>query len=160
MLDVACGSGRHVRLLAQMGFGVTGVDRDSAAVEPLAGIAEIVVADIENAPWPLAGRRFDAVVVTNYLCRALLSTLHESLADGGLLIYETFADGHQHIGRPSRPTFLLERGELLVGFAGLHVLAFEDGLLADPPRRVQRLAAVHASVTTRPATGWPLGVEG
>jgi hypothetical protein len=32
-----------------------------------------VVADIEGGPWPLAGRRFDAVVVTNYLWRPLLA---------------------------------------------------------------------------------------
>ena len=160
VLDVACGSGRHVRLLAEMGLDVTAVDRDAAAVEPLRGIAEVVVADIENGPWPFAGRRFDAVVVTNYLWRALLPTLRESLEDGGLLLYETFADGQQHIGRPCRPAFLLERGELLRAFAGLPVLAFEDGLLADPPRRVQRLAALQATATMLPATGWPLGAEG
>jgi hypothetical protein len=38
-----------------------------------ASVAEVVVADIEGGPWPLAGRRFDAVVVTNYLWRPLLA---------------------------------------------------------------------------------------
>jgi SAM-dependent methyltransferase len=142
VLDVACGSGRHLRWLAQQGFAVTGVDRDAAAVEPLRGLAEIVVADIENAAWPLAGRRFDAVVVTNYLWRALLPTLRESLSPGGVLIYETFADGQQTIGKPSNPNFLLQPGELLAAFAGLRVVAYEDGREAAPERCVQRLAAV------------------
>jgi SAM-dependent methyltransferase len=138
VLDVACGSGRNLRWL------LTGVDRDEAAVAPLRQRAEIVVADIEGGPWPLAGRRFDAIVVTNYLWRALLPTLRDSLAEGGVLIYETFALGQQTIGKPSNPDFLLQPGELLAAFEGLHVVAFEDGFETSPERFVQRLAAVHA----------------
>jgi SAM-dependent methyltransferase len=149
VLDLACGSGRHVRLLAEAGFAVTGVDRDEAAVAPLRGLARIVVADLEGAPWPLPGERFDGIVVTNYLWRPLLPVLAESLAEGGVLIYETFAHGQQSIGRPSRPEFLLQPGELLRAFAGLRVVAFEDGFEAAPPapaeRFVQRLVAVRES---------------
>lgn len=142
VLDLACGSGRHLRWLASRGLAVTGVDRDAEAVAPLRPLAEIVVADIENGPWPLAGRRFDAVVVTNYLWRARFPDILASLADDGVLVYETFADGHQALGRPSRPDFLLQRGELLRVCAGLQVVAFEDGRLEDPPREVQRIVAV------------------
>ena len=145
VLDVACGSGRHVRWLAGQGFAVTGIDRDAAATEPLRDVAEIVVADLEAAPWPLPGRRFGAVVVTNYLWRPLWPALRASLNDGGVLVYETFAHGQHLIGRPSRPDFLLQPGELLQVFAGLHVVAYEDGLEADPLRRVQRLVAVAGS---------------
>ena len=145
VLDVACGSGRHVRWLAGQGFAVTGIDRDAAATEPLRDLAEIVVADLETAPWPLPGRRFDAVVVTNYLWRPLWPALRAALADGGVLVCETFAHGQHLIGRPSRPDFLLQPGELLQVFAGAHVVAFEDGLEADPLRRVQRLVAVAGS---------------
>ncbi len=145
-LDLACGSGRHLRWLAAQGFRVTGVDRDAAALAPLAAVAEVVVADIESGPWPLGDRRFDAVVVTNYLWRPLLPRIAGALADDGVLLYETFASGQQLIGRPSRPEFLLEPGELLAAFAGLRVVAFEDGFEQPPggaaPRFVQRLAAV------------------
>ena len=65
VLDVACGSGRHLRWFAGGGWRVTGVDRDAEALAPLAPLAAAVVADIENGPWPFTGRRFDAVVVTN-----------------------------------------------------------------------------------------------
>jgi SAM-dependent methyltransferase len=142
VLDVACGSGRHVRWLATQGLKVTGVDRHEDAVAPLRGLAEIVVADLEGAPWPLPDRRFDAVVVANYLWRPLWPALRAALAPGGVLIYETFADGQQLIGKPSRPDFLLQPGELLRACAGLRVVAFEDGFEAAPARYVQRIAAV------------------
>lgn len=145
VLDVACGSGRHVRWFATLGHAVTGVDRDAAAVQPLRAMADIVVADIENGPWPLAGRRFDAVVVTNYLWRPLLPTLLDSLAEGGVLVYETFADGQQSVGKPSNPDFLLAPGELLQAARSLRIVAYEDGFVDPPARFVQRITAVRPS---------------
>lgn len=156
VLDVACGSGRHVRWFAGRGCRVTGVDRDAAAVEPLKALAELVVADIENGPWPLGGRGFDAVVVTNYLWRPLLPTLVASVAPGGVLIYETFALGNETVGKPSRPDFLLRPGELLAAAAGLRVIGYEDGFLHEPDRFVQRLAAVREAATSPVAPRYPL----
>jgi SAM-dependent methyltransferase len=152
VLDVACGSGRHVRWLAAQGFKVTGLDRDVLATLPLRDGAEIINADIETGPWPLPGRQFDAVVVTHYLWRPLWPHLLAALADGAVLIYETFADGQQHIGRPSRPEFLLQAGELLRLSAGLRVVAFEDGMEGAPgtasARVVQRIVAARCSPMT------------
>ena len=142
VLDVAAGSGRHTTWLAARGHVVTALDRDAAAMAALGDVAEVVVADIEAAPWPLPGRRFDAVVVTNYLWRPLLATLKAAMAEGGVLLYETFAVGNEAVGRPARPDFLLARGELLGVGAGLRIVAYEDGFLANPDRYVQRLAAV------------------
>ncbi len=156
LLDVACGGGRHVRWFAQRGCRVTGVDRDAAAVAPLKGIAEIVAADIENGPWPLAGRRFDAMVVTNYLWRPLWPALRASLAEGGVLVYETFTAGNETVGRPSNPDFLLRPGELLQLAAGLRVVAFEDGFLAGPERFVQRIAAVREGPASTAPARYPL----
>jgi SAM-dependent methyltransferase len=140
VLDVACGSGRHVRWFAERGCRVTGVDRDAAAIESLREFGEMVVADIEHGPWPFAGRRFDAVIVTNYLWRPLLPAIVDSV--GTLLIYETFAQGNERYGRPSNPDFLLRPGELLAATAGLRVVAYEEGYLDSPPRIVQRVTAV------------------
>jgi SAM-dependent methyltransferase len=151
VLDLACGSGRHLRWLAAQGFALTGVDRDAAALATLQGLGELITADIESGPWPLDGRHFDAVVVTNYLWRPLLPLVRAALADGGVLIYETFAQGHERWGRPSRPDFLLRPGELLQAFAGLRVVAFEDGFEASGPRQVQRLAAVLEAPPAAPA---------
>ena len=156
VLDVACGSGRHVRWFAQRGCRVTAVDRDAAALGPLADVAETVVADIENGPWPFTGRRFDAVVVTNYLWRPLLPTLLESVAERGVLICETFARGNETVGKPSNPDFLLQPGELLQAAASLRIVAFEDGFLTPPERFVQRIAAVREVAASGPPARYRL----
>ena len=148
VLDVACGMGRHLRWFAARGHAVVGVDRDPAAAQA-GGNALVVLADIENGPWPFAGQRFDAVIVTNYLWRALLPTIVGSVADGGVLIYETFAAGNETVGKPSRPDFLLQPGELLQACGGLHVVAYENGFLEAPERFVQRIVALRK----RPADG-------
>jgi SAM-dependent methyltransferase len=164
VLDVACGHGRHVRWFEALGHPVTGVDRAEDALAGLSGLAETVLADIENSPWPLlqAGqlRQFDAVVVTNYLWRPLLQTLADSVKPGGLLIYETFATGNATVGRPSNPDFLLQPGELLARFAAWRVVGFEDGFLSQPERFVQRLCAVRPGgpVAAQPRR-YPLSLE-
>ncbi|WP_280150866.1 class I SAM-dependent methyltransferase [Piscinibacter sp. XHJ-5] len=142
VLDVACGSGRHVRWFAARGCRVTAVDRDAAALAALSDIAETVVADIESGPWPFAGRRFGAVIVTNYLWRPLLPAIVAAVDEGGVLIFETFARGNETVGRPSNPDFLLRPGELLAAAAPLRIVAYEDGCLALPERFVQRIAAI------------------
>ena len=155
VLDVACGRGRHLRWFARLGHPVVGVDRSPEAVDSLAdlgagGNAQVLLADIENAPWPLVQdrlpRQFDAVVVTNYLWRPLLPTILHSLAPGGVLLYETFAQGNASVGKPSRADFLLAPGELLDVCAGLRVVAYEDGFCDAPARFVQRIAAVYPAV--------------
>lgn len=153
VLDLACGGGRHVRLLAELGHHVTAVDRDAQALAGLAGVAaRTMVADIEAGPWPLPDQRFDLVLVTNYLWRPLLAQIVASVAPGGWLIYETFAIGHQRYGRPSNPDFLLRPGELLDTVRGtLRVAAYEEGLLDGPPRWVQRIAARREPDVDRPA---------
>lgn len=159
VLDVACGQGRHMRWFAQRGHPVTGVDRDPAAIAAVRALGEAVEADIENGPWPLPGQRFGAVVVTNYLWRPLMPTLLDAVAPGGVLIYETFADGNQTVGKPSRPDFLLQPGELLRACAGpgWRVVAYEDGFLPSPERFVQRMAAVRlGGVAVKDPPRYPL----
>lgn len=146
VLDLACGSGRHARWFAARGHQVTAVDRDAAAIAELRGVEGVValVADLEGGnPWPLPGRRFDAVVVTNYLHRPLFGPILEALAEGGVLIYETFAQGNERFGRPSNPEFLLKQGELLDAFGkALTVVAFEQGRVERPKTAmIQRLCA-------------------
>ena len=156
VLDVACGRGRHLRWLAGRGHRVTGIDRDAAALAASADLvatagATLVEADIENGPWPCPGQTFDAVVVSNYLWRPLWPALLAALAPGGVLVYETFSAGNQTVGKPSRPDFLLQPGELLARCAGLRVVAFEDGYLDHPTRFVQRVVAVRPAQPEGPS---------
>lgn len=161
VLDVACGQGRHLKWFAQRGHQVTGVDRSPEAVESVNPFGRAVLADIENGPWPFEGKTFDAVVVTHYLWRALLPVITQSVAPGGVLIYETFAAGNESVGKPSRPDFLLQPGELLHACEGLHVVAYEDGFCDRPERFVQRIAAVRKHLETpKSPPRYPLDATG
>lgn len=150
VLDVACGGGRHARFFAALGHPVDAVDRDAVAVAELAAVTGITAlcADIEDGPWPYAGRRYAAVVVTNYLHRPLFAHLLSALAPGGLLIYETFGLGNEAYGRPSNPAFLLRPRELLEAVGpDLQVLAYENVFESSPkPAVVQRICAVNGSL--------------
>lgn len=147
ILDIACGAGRHIALARAAGYPVTAVDRDIDALSRFAddGDVRIVEADLESGGgWPLAGERFAGVIVTNYLYRPLFPVLLESIAQGGALIYETFARGNEKFGRPRNPDFLLRPGELLdLCRPSLTVIAYEHLEIARPaPAMVQRVCAI------------------
>ena len=142
-LDLAAGSGRHSRLLLSHGLEVTAVDRDPHQQPDAPGLTKIG-ADLEDgSPWPLGGRRFDLVVVTNYLHRPILGDIIGTVAPGELLLYETFAQGNERFGKPRNPDHLLRPGELREAVSGrLDILAFEDLELGEPnPAVIQHIAA-------------------
>lgn len=151
VLDYASGGGRHARLALELGHRVLAVDRDESALCALAAGAgaqaalQTRVLDLEAGAWPFGSRRFDAIVVTNYLFRPRWPLMAGLLAPGGMLLHATFARGNEAFGKPSNPSFLLAPGELLrlASMAGLHVLAYEDGVIETPTRaRVQRVCAL------------------
>ena len=154
VLDLACGSGRHARLLAALGLSVLAVDRDAAALAQAAGERiETCQFDLEQgAAWPFAPGRFTGIVVCNYLHRPLFASLLAALAPGGVLIYETFALGNAQFGKPANPDFLLAPGELLAAFGPApdrqrRVLAYEDLYTALPkPAMVQRICVRNAPI--------------
>ncbi|MBS0242108.1 MAG: class I SAM-dependent methyltransferase [Proteobacteria bacterium] len=150
VLDVACGSGRHIAECRRLGLEVVGVDRDIAAASAAFGTdpnVRLLAADLEGSGTPpFTRQRFDGVIVTNYLWRPLLPAIVAAVAEDGVLIYETFAVGQERLGRPSNPEFLLRPGELLEAVAGRLVpVAYEHVELLEPKRRVQRIAAVGAA---------------
>lgn len=149
VLDVACGMGRHARLLAEMGYRVEAVDRNSEALERLAGLMRITTraADLESGEWPYPRKIFDGVVVTNYLYRPRFELLLDVLRSNGVLIYETFMVGNETLGKPSNPDFLLRQDELLERVRDrLDVIAFEQGRVEEPkPAFVQRICATASS---------------
>ena len=151
VLDLACGSGRHARLLAGLGYYVEAVDRNPQALASLGDVDRVAVrqADLEDACWPYVGRSFAGIVVTNYLFRPRLGELLASLADPGVLIYETFMVGNERYGKPSNPQFLLRSQEMLdwVRQRGWRLVAFEEGRVDSPkPAMVQRLCAVRGAI--------------
>ncbi|MFD2206885.1 class I SAM-dependent methyltransferase [Kiloniella antarctica] len=146
VLDLACGSGRHARLFLMAGHYVSALDKNTeglADIKDLPG-AEVITADLEDgSPFPLAGKQYGGIVVTNYLFRPLLPLLPDLLSIGGILIYETFMEGNEHFGRPSKPKFLLHSQELLDCFHGtLSITAYEEAIIGTPkPAVVQRICA-------------------
>ena len=146
VLDLACGGGRHTRLLVELGYRVEAVDRDAAALTTLQGLPGVTPreADLERGPWPYHSRAFDGIVVTNYLWRPLLPSLLNALGEEGVLIYETFMSGNELLGKPSNPQFLLRPGELLdiVMRKRFTVIAFEQGEVDSlRPAVIQRICA-------------------
>ena len=152
VLDLACGRGRHSRLLAGMGYAVEAVDRDQEALATLSDLDCVSTrcADLEGGPWPYGGREFAAIVVTNYLWRPLMPLLLAALGADGVLIYETFMIGHERFGKPTNPAFLLRPGELLeVVRSRLSIVAFEQGEVAQAAV-VQRLCAIRGGISRLP----------
>ncbi|MBI1243632.1 MAG: SAM-dependent methyltransferase [Alphaproteobacteria bacterium] len=146
VLDLAAGGGRHSHYFADRGHPVVAVDRDITALAGRPGI-ECLRADLEDgSPWPLPGRAFAGVVVTNYLHRPLFPAIRAAVAAGGALIYETFARGNERFGKPSNPDFLLADNELLgLALPDLRVVAYEHLTIELPrPAIVQRIAAIRA----------------
>jgi len=143
VLDVAAGHGRHARALAALGHKVTAADIDVTGLKDAIGI-EVIAADLETGVWPFPAGRFDGIVVANYLHRAHFPHLVAGLADGGVLLFETFGQGNERLGRPRNPDFLLAPGELLQAFGTcLTVVAYEHGEEQTPrPAVRQRLCAV------------------
>jgi hypothetical protein len=142
--------------LAALGHALTAVDRNPDAIATVSPLGEAICADIENGPWPLQGRTFGAVVVTNYLWRPLWPLILNSLAPNGVLIYETFSTGNDTVGKPSRPDFLLNPAELLGVCQDLRVVAFEEGFLPQPERFVQRIVAVREASDAQAPARYPL----
>ena len=146
VLDLAAGRGRHTLFFAARGARMLAVDRDAAALATFASTpgVETRIVDLETGTWPFAGERFDAIVAVNYLHRPVFPHLVASLADDGVVLYETFAAGNEAYGKPTNSDFLLARDELLQ-FARnrLTVVAFEQGVIeGERTAVVQRLAAV------------------
>ena len=157
ILDLACGQGRHTRPAAEQGYSVVALDRNAEALAMLSGLSgvETLEHDLEtdDMVWPFEEMQFDGIIVSNYLHRPVFPQILSSLADGGVLIYETFASGNEAFGKPSRPAFLLKEGELLELTRDLTITAFEQGRTSHPSPAVrQRICAIRE----RPLTDIPL----
>ena len=133
VLDVASGSGRHATFLAERGWRVHAVDRDTASlaevrrVGPVGKITTECV-DFESGDPALGEGRYDAVIVFNYLHRPLMPAIVRAVrSGGGVLIYETFTVGQAARGRPRNPDFLLHNGELPGLVAPLRVIRAREG---------------------------------
>ena len=151
MLDVACGNGRHSRFFLKRGYAVTAVDIDLSDFSMGDGSERLTLVerDLEDGMvWQFGIQTFGTVVVTNYLHRPLLPALVASVAPGGVLLYETFAQGHEAYGKPTNSDYLLRPGELIDAVRGkLQIVAYEHGYTNRPRKSVLgRICAVNGTL--------------
>jgi tellurite methyltransferase len=147
-LDLACGTGRHTRLLATRGQAVTGVDWSGAgldvlekhakqtklavqraaaeaAITPVARGIQIVQADLEKTTLPK--HAFALIVCVLYLQRSLFRQIAQALQPGGVLLFETFTRAQlKYAGGPRDPAHLLDAGELRIAFPTLEPLFYRE----------------------------------
>ncbi len=134
-LEIGCGLGFNALYLAELGFGVDAVDISGVAVGELARRARarglpVRAQRLDLAVDALPGSGYRVVVCTYFLERSLLAPVQAALAPGGLLLYETYADGGRWAFAP---------GELRTAFSALAVIAYREGAYSGRP--VASLAA-------------------
>ncbi|BBO72379.1 SAM-dependent methyltransferase [Desulfosarcina alkanivorans] len=119
-LDIACGNGRNSIFLAKKGFVVDAVDISTVATNRLAGEnPNIHVACLDIDSWQIIPNRYDLIVNVRFLDRRLFPMIREGLKPGGVLIFESFLDGH-------KDAYCLKPKELLRVFQSLRIVYYEE----------------------------------
>ena len=148
LIDVASGTGRHARPLADAGHSVIGIDFSEAAVSALVSPPSRALGVVGSASsLPFRAACADIVLVTNFLDRDLFPSLIALIRPGGTLVYETYTDAHRTLveaGRahaPRNAAYLLHDGELPRLVAPLEVVEYREERVADGAgeRHVARL---------------------
>ena len=144
-LDLACGKGRHSIFLSNLGYNVLSVDVDEHKLNCFNGkLIKKKVLDVEDINnWPLGKKKFNVIIVTNFLNRKIFPSIIKSIKKGGYLIYETFSEGHQKIGRPTNPKYILKPRELLRLSNKMQLVAYENIYINNPSNHLfqQRILA-------------------
>ena len=128
VLDLACGYGRNSIFLSNKGYKVISVDLNFLCLSSFSkkNILKIQ-SDIENSNnWPFGENSFDLVVVTNFLNRMVFANIRKVIKKNGYLIYETFGEGHEKLGKPKNKDYLLEEGELLKLTKKMQLVCYEE----------------------------------
>ena len=111
LIDIACGRGRH-SIEFSKNFFIYSVDKNNEFLNNLKNKMNIktICQDLENQEkWSFSDKKFNVVLVTNYLFREKLNAIFSLVDLYGYIIYETFAIGNEKYGRPSNPNYLLKK---------------------------------------------------
>tara|TARA_A100001015_G_C14582965_1_gene553585 strand:+ start:161 stop:460 length:300 start_codon:yes stop_codon:yes gene_type:complete len=76
--------------------------------------------------WPVHEKKFEIVLVTNFLNREIFSYILKSVKKGGYIIYETFSEGNEKYGKPKNKNFILKSKELLKLTEEFKLLCYEN----------------------------------
>jgi SAM-dependent methyltransferase len=158
IIDLACGNGRNGLYLLTQDIPVIFSDSNPAALDRVRtstsykdnnSLAKLRLADFEGGqPNPLTDKQFGGIIVFRYLHRPLLAIIKESVAPGGIVIYETFTVDQAKFGRPKNPDFLLQHRELYECFSDWDVLHYFEGEmnegLANTPSAIAQIVAIRS----------------
>lgn len=130
-LDLACGLGGNALLLAAHGLDTQAWDVSALALSQLQQQADsqqliINTRQLEITASELEAQRFDVIVISRFLDRALCNAIMAALKPKGLLFYQTFTRAKLDSQGPSNPDFLLDRNELLRLFMPLSLLHYQE----------------------------------
>ena len=101
--------------VVEWNFFVYAVDKNTDYLNNLKNIPNLqtIYQDLESdKEWDFSNKKFNVVLVTNYLFRKKLPDLFKLVKLNGYIIYETFAVGNEKYGRPANPNYLLKSKEL------------------------------------------------
>jgi len=143
-LDIAAGNGRNALFLAKQGFDAVAVDVSEKGLQRIAGVYEKIhplCADLDIFEIPQ--RRFSLIINILFLNRRLFPGIIGGLAEGGVLIFETYIDFPDDGTHRHSPDYRLDENELLCAFSSLHVLYYEERK-KDMDRGAARLASLVA----------------
>jgi SAM-dependent methyltransferase len=153
-LDLACGRAGNAIFLAKKGYQVDALDNSSVVLEKVDQFVKAqgmtincVLRDVEKDGLPL--KKYDLIVVSYFLDRALFPMIINALKPNGLLFYQTWSQLRCDDKGPSNPAFRLKAGELLELCASLRIVACkEHGLLGDIEKGLRNEAMIVAQKVT------------
>lgn len=138
-LDLACGTGRNTRFIAQTAREVVGIDISNVAIEKARELAtefsnvEFLVADLDEG-FPI-DRNFDLIVVVRFVDMGLLSQLADHVRPGGAVLVEEHLQWHDdsvELTGPSSQRFRVKPGALDEALQDFEPLFSYEGLIRDP----------------------------
>lgn len=146
-LDVACGSGRNARFIAQSAERVVGIDISDVAIAQARELAsqldniQFMVADLDDGIS--FDQQFDLIVLVRYVNIELLRKLPNLLLPGGAILVEEhlqWIDPELELAGPKNPNYRTEPGVIAEALSSLESLYSFEGLVTDPTGELSALA--------------------
>jgi len=128
-LDIACGGGRHIFYLRDLGFRIDGIDISNIAINKLKKSVDssvnLIEADLDN--YQFKKNSYGFIVKANFLDRSIIERAKDALIDGGIFIVETYVEDKNNEKQNSNPDFLLKKDELKEIFKdGFKILEYKE----------------------------------
>lgn len=155
-LDVACGTGRNVRFLAESGFdSVLGLDISDIAIQRARNSDQAKILPIRYQIHDLDKGlskfgKFDFIAMIRFVDRELITRLDQNLNDGGCALFELHMkyQGNEQLAGPRTDRFRVEAGEVQQLISHMEILRETEGLITDPDGRKSAVVQVLARKST------------